>query len=53
MGESVESALSALAVIFLAYLLVHILKIFDKKYRILTCRDKRESYSIGLQQINF
>ena len=44
-GESVESALSALAAIFLA-----LLTIFDKKYRILMRRDKRESYLIVLQQ---
>ena len=49
-GESVESALSALAAIF--RLLGRILTIFDKKYRILTYRDKRESYSIALQQNN-
>ena len=34
------------------WLIVHILTIFDKKYRILTRRDKRESYSIFLQQNN-
>ena len=45
-----ESALSALAAIF--RLLGRILTIFDKKYRILTYRDKRESYSIALQQNN-
>ena len=33
-------------------LLARILTIFDKKYRILTYRDKRESYSIALQQNN-
>ena len=33
-------------------LLARILTIFDKKYRILTCRDKRESYLIVLQQYN-
>ena len=46
-GESVESALSALAAIF--WLLARILTIFNKKYSILTCRDKRESYLIVLQ----
>ena len=46
-GESVESALSALAAIF--WLLACILTIFNKKYCILTCRDKRESYLIVLQ----
>ena len=33
-------------------LLAHILTIFDKKYRILTRRDKRESNLIVLQQNN-
>ena len=33
-------------------LLARILSIFDKKYRILRCRDKRESYLIVLQQNN-
>ena len=47
-GESVESALSALAAIF--WLLARILKKVDKKYCSLTCRDKRESYLIVLQQ---
>ena len=50
-GESVESALSALAAIFF-WLLAPILTIFDKKYSILTCHDKRESYLIVLQQNN-
>ena len=49
-GERVESALSALAAIFLAPNAV--LTIFVKKYRILTSRDKRESYLIVLQQNN-
>jgi len=40
-GLSVESALIALAAIF--WLIVRTLTIFDKKYRILTRRDKRES----------
>ena len=34
------------------WLIAHILTIFDKKYRILTRRDKRESYLIVLQQNN-
>ena len=46
-----EPALSALAAIFFR-LLARILKILDKKYRFLTSRDKRESYSIVLQQNN-
>ena len=50
-GESVESALSALAAIFSARL-ARILTIFDKKYRSLTRRVKRESYLIVLQQNN-
>ena len=33
-------------------LIARILTIFDKKYRILTRRDKRESYLIVLQQNN-
>ena len=33
-------------------LIAHILTIFDKKYRIWTCCDKRESYLIVLQQNN-
>ena len=45
-----ESALNALAAIFL--LIARILTIFGKKYRILTRRDKRESYLIVLQQNN-
>jgi len=49
-GESVESALTALAAIF--QLLARILTIFDKKYRILMCRDKREFYLIVLQENN-
>ena len=44
-GQSVESALIALAAIFF-------FTIFDKKYRILMRRDKRESYLIVLQQNN-
>ena len=40
----------ALAVIF--WLIARILTIFNKKYRILTRRDKRESYLIVLQQNN-
>ena len=47
-GQSVVSALIALALLLIA----HISTIFDKKYRILTRRDKRESYSIVLQQNN-
>ena len=47
-GQSVESALIALAAIFLA----HRAYFFDKKYRVLTHRDKRESYLIVLQQSN-
>ena len=50
-GQSVESALIALAAIFF-WLIAHILTIFDKKYRILTRRDKKESYLIVLQQNN-
>ena len=34
------------------WLIARILTIFDKKYRILTRRDKRESYLIVLQQNN-
>ena len=34
------------------WLIVRILTIFDKKYHILTRRDKRESYLIVLQQNN-
>ena len=34
------------------WLIAHILTIFDKKYRTLTCCDKRESYLIVLQQNN-
>ena len=34
------------------HLLARILTIFDKKYRILTRHDKRESYLIVLQQNN-
>ena len=34
------------------WLIAHILTILDKKYRILTRRDKRESYLIVLQQNN-
>ena len=49
-GQSVDSALIALAAIF--WLIARILTIFDKKYRILTRRDKRESYLIVLQQNN-
>ena len=49
-GQSVESALIALAAIF--WLIARILTIFDKKYRILTRCDKRESYLIVLQQNN-
>ena len=49
MGQSVESALIALAAIFF-WLIARILTIFDNKYRILTHRDKRESYLIVLQQ---
>ena len=48
-GQSVESALISLAAIF--WLIARILTIFDKK-RILTHRDKRESYLIVLQQNN-
>ena len=40
-GQSVESALIALAAIF--WLMACILTIVDKKYRILTRRDKRGS----------
>ena len=50
-GQSVELALITLAAIFF-WLLARILTIFDKKYRILTCRDKRESYLNVLQQNN-
>ena len=50
-GQSVESALIALAAIFF-WLIAHILTIFDKKYCILTSCDKRESYLIVLQQNN-
>ena len=39
-----------LAAIF--WLIAHILTIFDKKYCILTCHDKRECYLIVLQQNN-
>ena len=42
-----QCCLIALAAIFFA-----VLTIFDKKYRILTHRDKRESYLIVLQQNN-
>jgi len=49
-GQSVESALIALTAIF--WLIARILKIFDKKYRILTRCDKTESYLIVLQQNN-
>ena len=35
-----------------SWLIARILIIFDKKYRILTRRDKRESYLIVLQQNN-
>ena len=49
-GQRVESALIALAAIF--WLIARILTIFDQKYRILTRRDKRESYLIVLQQNN-
>ena len=41
-GQSVESALIALAAIF--WLIERILTIFDKKYHILMRRIKRESY---------
>ena len=44
LGQSVESALIALAAIFL--LIARMLKIFNKKYCILTRRDKKESYLI-------
>ena len=47
-GESVESALSALTAIFF-WLVAGILTIFDKKYCIWTCYDKRESYLTVLQ----
>ena len=47
-GQSVESALSALSVIFLA--LSAYLTIFDKTCRFLMCRDKGKSYLIVLQQ---
>ena len=47
-GQSVESVLIALAAIF--WLIARILTIFDKKYGILTRRDKRESFLIVLQQ---
>ena len=50
-GQSVESALIALAAIFF-WLIARILTIFDKKYHTLTFRDKRESYLIVLQQNN-
>ena len=50
-GQSVESALIALAAIFF-WLIARILTIFKKKYHILTRRDKRESYLIVLQQNN-
>ena len=50
-GQSVELALIALAAIFF-WLIARILTIFDKKYRILMRRDKRESYLIVLQQNN-
>jgi len=49
-GQSVESALIAIAAIF--WLIARILTIFDKKYRNLTRRYKRESYLIVLQQNN-
>ena len=49
-GQSVESALIALAAIF--WLIAHISTIFNKKYGILMRRDKRESYLIVLQQNN-
>ena len=43
-GQSVESALSALSVIFLA--LSAYVTIFDKMYRFLMCHDKGKSYLI-------
>ena len=49
-GQSVELALIALAAIFLAHSANF--KNVDKKYRILTCRDKRKSYLIVWQQNN-
>ena len=49
--EKVWSRLSAYLQPFFQ-LLARILTIFDKKYRILTCRGKRESYLIVLQQNN-
>ena len=49
-GQSVESALITFAAIF--WLIARILTIVDKKYRILTRRDKRESFLIVLQQNN-
>ena len=49
-GQSVESALIALAAIFLAHRAYF--NNFRQKYRILTCCDKRESYLIVLQQNN-
>ena len=49
-GQSVESALIALAAIFLAH--IAYFSNFRQKYCILTCRDKRESYLIVLQQNN-
>ena len=50
MGQSVESALIALTAIFFR-LIARILTIFDKKYRIWNCCDKRESYLIVLQSL--
>ena len=49
--EKVWSRLSAHLQPFF-WLLVRILTIFGKKYRILTCRDKSESYLFVLQQNN-
>ena len=49
--EKVWSRLSAHLQAFF-WLLARILTIFDKRYRILKCRDKRESYLIVLQQNN-
>ena len=47
-GQSVESALIALAAIFFGS--ERILTIFDKKYRILTCCDKRDNLIVLQQQ---
>ena len=49
-GTKCGVGVNALAVIF--WLIARILTIFNKKYRILTRCDKRESYLIVLQQNN-